>query len=312
MAEKKDDKKGGGGGGSASDSDVIMWLVGIVIAGIVISGFLRTVKEKFGITFEDGVDIVEVTEEVSEIIQEGEELPAGTPYGTLVEAVRGIDIWSDSNKSTVLGEQEEGSIGRIITGPVLSGEESLWNVDFEVGIDGWAQGEDIKTPGFSWRRLFAHFRTFLLWFSAIISVIALAGAIYSWRKLQKLEEEHKSQMRMLEQKLVEDSISEKNERWEQVCAKGDSENPGDWRLAIIEADIMLDELISSMGYTGAGIGEKLKRIEKSDFGTIDLAWEAHKTRNRIAHEGTDFILTQREARRIIDLYRQVFEEFDYI
>ena len=75
---------------------------------------------------------------------------------------------------------------------------------------------------------------------------------------------------------------------------------------------MLTDIVSRMGYSGEGLGEQLKQVEKSDFTTLDKAWEAHKVRNTIAHEGGDFILTQREARRIIGLYEDVFREFHYL
>jgi transposase len=60
------------------------------------------------------------------------------------------------------------------------------------------------------------------------------------------------------------------------------------------------------------MGERMKAIEKSDFNTIDDAWEAHKARNNIAHQGGGFALNQREARRIISLYERVFREFQLI
>ena len=63
---------------------------------------------------------------------------------------------------------------------------------------------------------------------------------------------------------------------------------------------------------GDTIGDKLKAVEKSDFLTIDNAWEAHKARNQIAHDGADFQLNQREAMRIISLYESVFREFQMI
>ena len=81
----------------------------------------------------------------------------------------------------------------------------------------------------------------------------------------------------------------------------------------MEADIILEEMLEKMGYVkGETIGDKLKTIEKSDFTSLDQAWEAHKIRNMIAHEGTDYILTEREAKRVVGLYEQVFKEFRYI
>jgi len=91
-----------------------------------------------------------------------------------------------------------------------------------------------------------------------------------------------------------------------------TDDPHRWQLAIIEADIILDEMTQAMRVPGENLGERLKNIERSDFFTLDLAWEAHKVRNQIAHAGTSYTLTRREAKRIIDLYREVFHEFGYI
>lgn len=110
-------------------------------------------------------------------------------------------------------------------------------------------------------------------------------------------------------------IPEENEsqkRWKKIEEHSQSENSSDWRLAILEADIILDEILDINGYKGDTIGDKLKAVERSDMDTLDLAWEAHKIRNAIAHQGQSFVLTSRETRRVIDLYKQVFREFDFI
>jgi hypothetical protein len=101
-------------------------------------------------------------------------------------------------------------------------------------------------------------------------------------------------------------------RWEKIVEKSNSENQSDWRSAIIDADIILDELLGKLQLPGDTMGEKLKAVEPSDFVTIDLAWEAHKARNAIAHQGSNFLLNQRETRRIISLYGAVFKEFELI
>jgi len=82
---------------------------------------------------------------------------------------------------------------------------------------------------------------------------------------------------------------------------------------VLEADIILGEMLEKMGYIkGETIGDKLKTIEQSDFNSLDQAWEAHRIRNMIAHGGSDYILTEREAKRVIGLYEQVFKEFRYV
>ena len=103
-----------------------------------------------------------------------------------------------------------------------------------------------------------------------------------------------------------------NPKWQLVQSHINSLNQSDWKLAILEADIILAELLESMALPGDSVGEKLKAVEKSDFTSIDEAWEGHKIRNAIAHEGSDFLITEREAKRVISLYHTVFDEFEII
>jgi hypothetical protein len=87
-----------------------------------------------------------------------------------------------------------------------------------------------------------------------------------------------------------------------------SDNPNDWRLAIIEADIMLEDLLEEHHIPGNTIGERLKHMSHSTLHSLDEAWSAHKVRNEIAHKGGDFILTKRIANETIAKYKKVFEE----
>jgi Bacterial TSP3 repeat len=82
-----------------------------------------------------------------------------------------------------------------------------------------------------------------------------------------------------------------------------------WRIGIMEADNLLFEVLREKGYQGEGVGEMLK---DASFRTIDLAWDAHKIRNRIAHEGSNFELTEREAKRAFVLYESVFRDLKAI
>lgn len=103
-----------------------------------------------------------------------------------------------------------------------------------------------------------------------------------------------------------------NPKWKLVQDHINSDDASKWKLAIIEADIILSELLDTMNLPGESIGEKLKAVDVNDFKSIEEAWEAHKIRNAIAHEGSDFLINQREAKRVIGLYQKVFEEFEMI
>ncbi len=100
----------------------------------------------------------------------------------------------------------------------------------------------------------------------------------------------------------------KNSRFADIQKHIGSDNPNDWKLAIIEADIILDEALKKMGYGGTSLGERLRSISPNQLSTLDIAWQAHKIRNQIAHGGADFVLTHKMAEDTIKHYRQVFTE----
>lgn len=99
-------------------------------------------------------------------------------------------------------------------------------------------------------------------------------------------------------------------RLDDVYANAASDNPNDWKLAIIEADIVLDQTLKERGHVGDTLGERLRAITPSQMSTIDDAWEAHMVRNKIAHQGADFVLTKRIADETIGRYRRVFAELE--
>jgi len=103
-----------------------------------------------------------------------------------------------------------------------------------------------------------------------------------------------------------------NEQWVKILEYLFSPNSSDWKLAIIEADLMLDRLMDQLGFKGETLGDKLKSADREKFRNLTVAWEVHTVRNRIAHEGSSFEVSQHEAKRVIALYEQIFREFGYI
>lgn len=99
------------------------------------------------------------------------------------------------------------------------------------------------------------------------------------------------------------------ERWRRIMELASSGAESDWRRAILEADIMLAQVLREAGYDGMSVGDQLKIANPFQMTTLDLAWKAHRVRNEVAHAGEAFTLTERDTRTAIDYYRRVFEEF---
>ncbi len=112
--------------------------------------------------------------------------------------------------------------------------------------------------------------------------------------------------------LVQNVEVKENPVWTSVRSKLLSDNQSDWRLAIIEADIYLDRVLDQKGFYGDTLGDKLKQIDPEKLPSVQIAWEAHKVRNRIAHDGSDFTLTMPEARRVLSYYEIVFRDLEVI
>ena len=150
--------------------------------------------------------------------------------------------------------------------------------------------------------------------STIVSLLLLTGIIYSYIRFSQVIKTDREKSDSVATAYIKSETAEhrSDERWDRVMLHINSENQNDWRQAIIEADTILDDIVSQSEYPGETLGERMRGIEKSDFRTLDEAWEAHKVRNRIAHDGSQFQLSKREALRIINLCKKVFEELHYI
>jgi len=141
----------------------------------------------------------------------------------------------------------------------------------------------------------------------ILAIIGLFVIIYCTVRLFELRKREKEHYGTL--LLAPEEKGGMNHRWVHIQSLAESAQASDWRTAIIEADIMLGDMLTEQGYTGGSIGDQLKLVEHSDFNTLDDAWEAHKVRNQIAHEGSAFDLSDVLARRTLARYESVFREF---
>ena len=177
----------------------------------------------------------------------------------------------------------------------------------------------LGTASSIWDRIIIYFFQHIwpIWklVAAVVSALALVGIIHNAWKLRAINIEENKIYNPPPSNSVSDGnkvVGSKNAKWEKIIKYANSSNASDWRQAIIEADVMLEELLRTTGYVGESVGDMLKSVNKNEFITIEDAWEAHKVRNAIAHSGGDFQLSERETKRVIALFEKVFKEFQVI
>jgi len=106
--------------------------------------------------------------------------------------------------------------------------------------------------------------------------------------------------------------SPEQKRWSGIKERFQSNNPSDWRVAILDADSMLEDLLIRLGYEGDTFAERLKSIPKEDFPWLQTAWDVHLVRNKIAHEGSNTYLNERDIQYIFRDYERIFVETGYL
>lgn len=247
-----------------------------------------------------------------------------------------------SPAGSIVGTQKKLETGRLMEGPLNQFGTLWWRVDYPEAPDGWVEFDGLSTRigivrainivplAYSFYKPIGYGLLFILLGAYLTFHFMLKKEEGIAEKKKKLkDEQYREAQPTLEQiirekpdveelpgfrteEIVPVVQAEKNQRWSHIEDLIKSYNSSDWRQAIIEADIILEEMLEKMGYEGITIGDKLKKVERSDFVTLDKAWSAHKVRNQIAHGGSAFKLSRELAERTIKDYEEVFREFYYI
>ena len=155
-----------------------------------------------------------------------------------------------------------------------------------------------------WIKIMAVFFTFLFT-AGIIAIIRLMWQI--GRPIEKIEEIIRDDFG----KMPDSMKSDISPKWQAILDKGSSPNPSDWKLAVIEADSLMDDLLKRIGYPGETMGERLKYVDSSKLAAINDVWEAHKIRNIIAHDPNRAVSRQ-EIDKALEGFEKALDELDFI
>jgi hypothetical protein len=99
--------------------------------------------------------------------------------------------------------------------------------------------------------------------------------------------------------------------WKQIQKRMASEESNQWKLAILEADHILNEILKMSGYLGSRLDEKLELITSAQLANVDEVKNANLVRNKIAKDPT-YELSRGEAEEVIEIYKQALKELNLI
>lgn len=146
----------------------------------------------------------------------------------------------------------------------------------------------------------------------LVSLLLFALTLYCVIRVWQIRQHEESRFAAAATPIAQKDVPKAQLRWQTIWDRAHSDDEKDRRLAILEADIMLNELLDVLGYKGETMADKMKQATRANFRSIDAAWEAHRVRNQVAHQSSLHGLSAQEARRAVGLYAQVFREFRFI
>lgn len=93
-------------------------------------------------------------------------------------------------------------------------------------------------------------------------------------------------------------------QWERISKKVDTGRETEYKLAVIEADSMVNEMLKKSGYSGKTFEEKVKSLSPAILKDKEKLLRAHKNRNQIVAD-PDFELDAEQTKKILDEYKLV-------
>lgn len=100
-------------------------------------------------------------------------------------------------------------------------------------------------------------------------------------------------------------------KWQKIQQRLETANEAEYKLAVIEADGMLNDILLRMGFRGETLGDRLKILTPAIIPNLHDVSDAHQTRNNVVHD-PDYRLTLEEAQRTLQIYEAAFSNLDLI
>ena len=96
-------------------------------------------------------------------------------------------------------------------------------------------------------------------------------------------------------------------KWGKIKKRLEKDNEAEYKLALIEADKMLDDILKKMGYGEESLNEKLKHISSSDVSNLEELLRVNEICQNIVHD-PDYRLNKEKAEEIIDIFEKSFKD----
>jgi|GEM_PF-933365 len=95
--------------------------------------------------------------------------------------------------------------------------------------------------------------------------------------------------------------------WKKIVEDSESAPPHSYTTAIVNADILVDELLRDAGFEGKDMGERLGKLNGLRIRSLDNVWSAHRLRNKIVHT-SNFSASRGAKDETLGVYEEFLKE----
>ncbi|TXH07154.1 MAG: hypothetical protein E6R05_00720 [Candidatus Moraniibacteriota bacterium] len=150
--------------------------------------------------------------------------------------------------------------------------------------------------------------TVLKWFLMIYTIVLLVDVVLLIL-MRGVTENLKVQLYGTTRPILSKNKAE--ERWRHIERRLESDNPSQYKVAVLEADQYADEILKESGYDGANMGERLAGINPGQLQSYEALKAAHEVRNRIVRE-QNFVVTRDQAEELMSHYKSLLVELELL
>ena len=175
-------------------------------------------------------------------------------------------------------------------------------IGYLFGIGG---GADWFSSAGSVRQFFRELRWFVMFLDSIV-IIWLAWLIPKALKFRPHIRPHKANHKARGPVTTLRDV-ETVRRWNDIVRRLAVATPDALKIAVIDADKLVDDALKRLGVAGEHMADRLEKLPREDFKTLDRVWDAHRVRNNLVHT-PGFQLSADNTKRTLGNYEAFLRE----
>lgn len=146
-------------------------------------------------------------------------------------------------------------------------------------------------------------------FFLIVYTLVLIANLIMMLILKGVGSDLRQGLRGMDMPLVSKSKMEK--KWDKVKTRLKAENVSQYKVAILEADTIVDDILARIGFVGNNMTERLQQLKPGQFDYREELLEVHQIRNKIVHD-ENFIIDRKTAEETIAVYEKVLRYLEFM